>query len=304
MKVLRTPEERFDHLPDYPFQANYFETSDFEGGMLRMHYVDEGPQEGEVVLMLHGEPSWSFLYRKMIPFFSAEGYRAVAPDLVGFGKSDKPSKKEDYTYQRHLDWLYTLIEHLDLRKITLVCQDWGGLLGLRLVARHPYRFARVVVANTMLPTGEQKVPKAFKAWQTFSQTVPVLPIGKIIKTATVTSLAKEVVGAYNAPFPKEAYKAGARVFPALVPVTPDNPEAAKNKDAWEELKKSSLPWLTAFSDKDDITRGGDKVFQKLIPGTKDQPHTTIEDAGHFLQEDKGEELAKVVLDFMKLNPLS
>jgi haloalkane dehalogenase len=294
METLRTPDERFANLPGYPFAPHYTETDG-----LRIHYVDEGPRDAAPVLMLHGEPSWSYLYRKMIPIVVAAGHRAVAPDLVGFGRSDKPVRREDYTYQRHVDWLRHVLTALDLRNVTLVCQDWGGLLGLRLVADHPERFARVVTANTFLPTGDVPAGKAFLAWKEYSQTTPDFRCGGIVRGACVTQVPSEVEAAYDAPFPDDRYKAGARQFPTLVPVTPDDPAAPANRKAWEKLSTWTKPWLTAFSDQDPVTRGGDKLFQERIPGAKGQPHVTIEGGGHFLQEDKGEELARVVVEFMK-----
>jgi haloalkane dehalogenase len=266
---------------------------------VRVHYVDEGPADAAPVLMLHGEPSWSYLYRKMIPLFTQAGYRAIAPDLVGFGRSDKPAKREDYTYQRHVDWMRGVIEQLDLRNITLVCQDWGGLIGLRLAAEHEARFARIIAANTGLPTGDQPMGRAFLAWQRFSQETPEFHAGGIVKGACQTELAPEVIAAYDAPFPDERYKEGARQFPLLVPNSPDDPAAPANRKAWEVLTRWNKPFLTAFSDSDPITRGADQLFQGLVPGTKGQPHTTIVGAGHFLQEDKGPELAQVVLAFMR-----
>jgi haloalkane dehalogenase len=250
------------------------------------------------MLLMHGEPSWSYLYRKMIPILTAAGHRAVAPDLVGFGRSDKPVRREDYTYQRHVDWMRHVLVALDLRDATLVCQDWGGLIGLRLVAEHPDRFARVVAANTFLPTGDVPAGKAFLAWKEYSQSTPDFHVGGIVKGGCATDLAPEVIAAYDAPFPDDRYKAGARQFPTLVPVTPDDPAAPANRKAWEVLSRWEKPFLTAFSDQDPITRGGDKGFQERIPGTKGQPHTTIAGGGHFLQEDCGEALARVVVDFV------
>jgi haloalkane dehalogenase len=289
MEILRTPDERFHDLPGYPFAPHYVEV-----GGLRMHYVDEGA--GRPVLLLHGEPSWSYLYRKMIPLIASAGLRAIAPDLVGFGRSDKPAAREDYSYQRHMDWLTAFVAALDLRDATLVGQDWGGLLGLRLAAEQAPRFAGIVAANTGLPTGDQKPPDAFFAWQAFSQSVPVLPVGGIVSRGCTTTLAPEVVAAYEAPFPDERYKAGARQFPLLVPTRPDDPASEANRAAWEVLKRWDKPFLTAFSDKDPITRGGERVLQKLIPGAAGRVHPTIEGGGHFLQEDCGEALARVVID--------
>jgi len=289
MQILRTPDERFRDLPGYPFEPHYV---DVDG--LRMHHVDEG--SGATVLLLHGEPSWSYLYRKMIPPLVGAGLRAVAPDLVGFGRSDKPAARDDYSYQRHMDWLTAFVVALDLRDIVLVCQDWGGLLGLRLAAEQPQRFAAIVAANTGLPTGDHKPPDAFFAWQRFSQTVPELPVGGIIRNGCRTQLSPEVIAAYDAPFPEEGYKAGARQFPLLVPTQPDDPAAAANRAAWEVLKRWDKPFLTAFSDQDPITRGGERVLQKLIPGAAGRTHPTIEGGGHFLQEDCGEALARVVID--------
>jgi haloalkane dehalogenase len=249
--------------------------------------------------MLHGEPSWSFLYRKMVPVFVAAGLRAVAPDLIGFGKSDKPTERGDYTYAKHVAWIWDFIEKTNLRDITLVCQDWGSLIGLRVAAEHPDRFARIVVANGGMPTGDQQMPEAFFAWQKFSQETPVFPTGMIVARTCTSSLSEDVIRGYDAPFPDESYKAGARQFPLLVPSSPNDPAAPANRAAWEVLMKWQKPVLTAFSDKDPITRGGETIIQKLIPGASGQPHTTIKDAGHFLQEDKGEELARVVVDFVR-----
>jgi haloalkane dehalogenase len=302
MRVLRTPDERFEGLPGYPFAPRYEEIPDGEGGRLRVHYVDEGRRGAAPVLLLHGEPSWSYLYRKMIPVIVGAGHRAVAPDLLGFGRSDKPAARADYTYQRHVDWMRSFLRAVDLRGVTLVGQDWGGLIGLRLVAEEGERFARVVAANTMLPTGDQSPGEAFLRWQRFSQEVPVFPTGRIVQGGCVSQLPPEVVAAYDAPFPGEEYKEGARAFPPLVPTRPDDPASEPNRRAWKELERWRKPFLTAFSDQDPITRGGDRFLQERIPGAKGQPHTTIAGAGHFLQEDRGEELARVVVDFIARTP--
>jgi haloalkane dehalogenase len=298
MEVLRTPDERFAGLPGFPFQPQYMEVAAGDGGTLRIHYLDEGPRDADPVLLIHGEPSWCYLYRKMIPVIVEAGHRAIAPDLVGFGRSDKPTRREDYTYQRHVDWMRALIEALDLRNITLVGQDWGGLIGLRLAAEHEDRFARIVAANTFLPTGDQPPGEAFLRWQRFSQETPELHVSRIVKGGCVTEPSPEVIAAYDAPFPDDSYKAGARMFPMLVPTSPDDPAAGPNRKAWAVLRRWEKPFLTAFSDSDLITRGGDRAFQSMVPGTKGQPHTTIEGAGHFLQEDKGEGLARVIVDFI------
>lgn len=313
--ILRTPDERFENLPDYNFQPNYVDIKGF-----RIHYVDEGPKEAPPILLLHGEPSWSYLYRKMIPPLVEAGYRTIAPDLLGFGKSDKLSKTKDYSYQGHVDIMAEFVKQLNPQNITLFCQDWGGLIGLRVVGEYPERFARIVAANTGLPSAKgikakigyplfklqirrlgTVTPKQFQEnpnfmrWVAFSQTVPELPIGSLIQSSTVTNLSPEVVKAYDAPFPDASYKAGARIFPYLVPS-----QLSENKKVWDNvLTKWKKPFLTAFSDKDPITRGGERYFQKMIPGAQNREHVTIKDAGHFLQEDKGEELAQVILDFCK-----
>ncbi len=302
MELLRTPDERFENLEGYPFSPNYVEVPSGEGESLRVHYLDEGPKDGPLVLALHGEPSWSYLYRTMIPPLVEAGYRVIAPDLPGFGRSDKPASKQDYTYQRFVDWMtVALIEELDLSGITLVCQDWGGLIGLRLVAENPERFDRYVVANTMLPTGDREPGEAFLAWQKFSQETEDFVVSIVLAMGTATDLSDEVMVAYDAPFPDDSYKAGARIFPSLVPTSPDDPAAEPNRMAWKVLELLDLPVLTAFSDGDPITGGGDLVFQQRIPGTKGQPHTVIEGGGHFLQEDRGSELAAAVIAFMKAN---
>lgn len=294
MKILRTADDRFQNLPDYDFTAHYL---DIDG--MRMHYVDEGPADSPPVLLLHGEPSWSFLYRHMVPPIADAGLRAIAPDLIGFGKSDKPSAQNDYSYEKHVAWIKQLLDKLDLRNITLVCQDWGSLIGLRLAAENEERFDRIILANGGLPTGDQEMPKAFKIWRAFARFSPWFPIGRIIQSGTVSELPPDVVAAYDAPFPNSKYKAGARAFPKLVPSSPNDPAAAANRAAWDVFKKWQKPFLTAFSNRDPITRGADRPFIKSVPGTKGQPHTVIENAGHFLQEEKGPELAGIVIDFVK-----
>jgi haloalkane dehalogenase len=300
MDVLRTPDDRFAGLPGYPFEPHYATIDDLDGGELRVHFLDEGDPEAAPVLLMHGEPSWSYLYRHMVPPLVAAGHRVVAPDLVGFGRSDKPTEMGDYTYARHVRWMeQVLVDQLGLREITYFGQDWGGLVGLRVVAAHPDRFARVVVANTGLPTGHGQPSEAFLNWQRFSQTTEHFPVGAIINGGCTSDLAPEVVAAYDAPFPDDSYKAGARIFPTLVPTTPDDPATADNEAAWEVLSTFEKPWLCAFSDKDPITAGTDRVFLERVPGTKGQPHTTIEGGGHFLQEDRGPELAAVIADFIE-----
>lgn len=294
MRILRTDEARFIGLPDYPFAPHYL---DVQPG-LRMHYVDEGPATVAPVVMLHGEPSWSYLYRHMIPRVAGAGHRVLAPDLIGFGKSDKPAEVTDYSYQRHLAWLTSWMEALDLRNITLVCQNWGSLLGLRLAAEHPHRFQRIIVGNGMLPTGESSVPAVFTLWKAFATYSPWFPIGRIVQLGTGRTLSKAELAAYEAPFPSAEYKAGARAFPKLVPVTPDDPASAPNKAAWQILEKWKKPFITCFSNGDPITRGGDRYMQRRIPGAHGQPHITLR-GGHFLQEDCPEDFARIINDACK-----
>lgn len=304
MQTLRTPDDRFDALPDFAFAPHYVEITDPDGTVLRVHHLDEGPADGPVVLLLHGEPSWSYLYRHMIPPLVAAGFRCIAPDLIGFGRSDKPADRTDHTYARHVEWMrQALFDQLDLRDITLVCQDWGGLIGLRLAAEHPEAFARLVLANTGLPTGEHGANEAFLSWQRFSQETEVFPVGFIINGGCTSDLSPEVIAAYDAPFPDESYKEGARQMPLLVPSTPQDPAADDQRRAWESLGRFDRPVLCAFSDGDPITKGADKLFLQMVPGTEGQPHTTIEGGGHFLQEDRGPELARVVIDFVAGTPI-
>ena len=294
MKTLRTPDQRFQNLSDYKFEPHYVDID-----AMRMHYVDEGPAEAPPVLLMHGEPSWSYLYRHMIPPIASAGLRAIAPDLIGFGKSDKPAAQSDYSYEMHVAWMLQFLEKLNLRNITLVCQDWGSLIGLRLAAENEGRFDRIVLANGGLPTGDQVMPRVFRIWRAFARFSPWFPIGRIVQSGTISTLPPDVTAAYDSPFPNSTYKAGAREFPKLVPTTPDDPAASANRAAWENFSKWQKPFLTAFSNRDPITRGADQAFLELVPGAKDQPHTTIKNAGHFLQEDKGPELAKVVIDFVR-----
>ncbi|MGB8685147.1 MAG: haloalkane dehalogenase [Candidatus Binatus sp.] len=297
MKILRTPDARFANLPDFPFTPHYCEVRDSDGTALRIHYLDEGPRDANPVLLMHGEPSWSFLYRKIVANLAARGHRVVAPDLVGFGRSDKPAEQLDYTFERHVRWMSNWLVATRLTDITLFCQDWGGLIGLRLVAAFPEKFARVVVANTGLPTGEG-FSAAFQQWLEFSQSIPVLPVGQIVGMGCKRGLSEAEKAAYDAPFPDESFKTGARRFPALVPITPQHGSVAENKAAWKVLENFRKPFLTAFSDSDPVTKGGEQIFQQRVPGTKGQKHVTITGAGHFLQEDKPDEIADLLHEFI------
>jgi haloalkane dehalogenase len=298
MKILRTPEAAFAALEGYDFAPHWTQIADRASGTaLRLHHIDEGPQSAAPILLMHGEPSWSYLYRKFVGPLAAAGHRVVAPDLVGFGKSDKPSDRADYTYERHVEWMTDWLLSNDLSNITLFCQDWGGLIGLRLVAAFPERFARLVIANTGLPVGTGW-SDGFAAWLKFSQEVPQFPVGVIVNGGTVRDLTPGEIAAYDAPFPDESFKEGARQFPTLVPITPEHGSVAENKAAWEVLGRFDKPVLTCFSDKDAVTAGGEKAIIDRIPGAKGQPHTIIKGGGHFLQEDAPEELTRLMIDFI------
>jgi haloalkane dehalogenase len=297
MSVLRTPDERFDGLPDFPWQANYLEIQDPDLGGIRIHYLDEGPRDAPIILCLHGEPSWSFLYRKMIPVFTAAGFRVVAPDLVGFGRSDKPAARSDYTYAKHVQWMSDWLDKTGLKDITLLGQDWGGLIGLRLLAAKPDLFARFSLSNTGLPTGDQGMSEAFDRWRQFSQRDPEFDIGNIVNQFGRGSLSDAEIAAYRAPFPSNDYKEGARQFPMLVPATPDDPASEDNRKAWQILMQWDKPALMCFSDSDPITQGGDKPFLKLVPGTRNQPHITLH-GSHFIQEEDGITWAQAVVAWL------
>ena len=334
MKTLRTPDGRFGNLPGYPFTPHYNEVPDGQGGTLRIHHVDEGPRDGAAILLLHGQPTWSYLYRKMIPILAEAGHRVLAPDLVGFGRSDKPTERGDYSYANHVRWFSDWLEAVDLQDATLFCQDWGGLIGLRLVAAYPERFARVVAANTVLPNDSFGVPAeetaavrelyaelpvippaeiharfaaregppGFLYWRKFCTETPELRPSQVLRELTQNPLSGDVASAYDAPFPDDAYLAGARIFPTLVPFFADDPERPANRRAWEELERFEKPFLTAFSDGDPITAGIERSFQKRVPGCRGVAHVTIEKASHFLQEDRGEACAAAILDFLRAHP--
>ncbi len=334
MKTLRTPDERFENLDGYPFEPNYLQIDDGDGGELRMHYLDEGPADGEVLLCMHGQPMWSYLYRKMIPPLTAAGYRVICPDLVGFGKSDKPIQRSDYTYANHVGWLERFVLGLGLNNITLVCQDWGGLLGLRVVTANVDRFARVVVANTGLPDAKDTpdemagpmramfdsipalpVPEmgaklrenengaGFMYWIKHCDSYPDLKVSNVVAMSSGGDIAESLRKAYDAPFPAEEYLQAARQFPSLVPIFPDDPAIADNRAAWKILEKFNKPFLTSFTDSDPVTAGGHVRFQETVPGAQGQKHATLKGVGHFLQEEAGEEFAQVVVDFCLANPI-
>ncbi|KUI28357.1 haloalkane dehalogenase [Mycobacterium sp. IS-1742] len=299
MQTLRTPEDRFRNLPEFPYPPDYSDIDDGDGGRLRVSWVQDGPADGEPVLMLHGEPSWSFLYRKMMPVLARAGFRVVCPDLVGFGRSDKPTRVEDHTYARHVEWMRTLaFDVLDLRRVTLVGQDWGGLIGLRLAAEQPDRFARIVVANTGLPTGDIPMPDIWWRFREAMQSAPSVDVGRFVAGGCHRPMSDEVRAGYDAPFPDDSYCAGPRAMPGLVPTTPDDPASAANRSAWATLTRSETPMLVAFSDSDPITGAMAPIFAREMRGAAGVDHPTIREAGHFLQEDAGEELATAIVDFL------
>lgn len=304
-RVLRTPEHCFAGLPDFPFAPRYHALHDARLGALRMHYVDEGPAYAPVVLMLHGEPTWSFLYRKLIAPVAAAGFRAVAPDHIGFGRSDKPARRGDYSYQGFVDWMTQFVTALDLRRIVLLCQDWGGPIGLRVLAAMPERFDAVLATNTLLPTCEpppQGVAdwpgQIIENWVATSKAAVDLPVGEIVAGTCVQRPAAAVLRAYDAPYPDAAHKAGVLEFPSLIPIRADMPGVAENRRAWEVLERFDKPFLTAFSDSDPSTKAWEAVFRARVPGAAAQPHTEIRNAGHFVQEEGGEALAGVLLDLL------
>lgn len=333
MQILRTPDERFANLPGYDFEPHYSEVPDGEGGSIRIHRIDEGPRDGEPILLLHGQPSWSYLYRKMIPLLVDAGYRAIAPDLVGFGRSDKPTERSDYTYANHVRWMSDWLVGLDLTGITLFCQDWGGLIGLRLVAAMPERFARVIAANTGLPDktpisdemlpamrklyeglpvvkreelgkhfAAKDGPPGFLYWRKFCAETPELPVGQIVGNLGPVPASPEICAAYDAPFPDASYRTGAHQFPSLVPIFPDDPELPANRKAWESLAAFDKPFLTAFSDSDPVTAGMDVVLQKRVAGAKGMKHVTIKGGGHFLQEDQPEQCVEAIVNLVRETP--
>ncbi len=291
---LRTPDDCFEDLPDFPYTPHYTMV-----GGLRVAHIDEGPRDAPVVLLMHGEPTWSFLYRKMIPVLVAAGFRVVAPDLVGFGRSDKPARPSDYSYANHVRWMNAWLAATDLRRITLFCQDWGSLIGLRMVVDAPQRFDRIVLANGGLPTGTSAIPFAFKVWRAFARFSPWFPIGRIVKAGCAQGLTPQELAAYNAPFPTRRHRIAARLFPGFVPTRPDDPERENNERAWEFFKRWDKPFLTLFSNRDPVTRGGHRIWQQLVPGAQGQPHAVTRGAGHFLQEDKGAEVAQAIVAFIQ-----
>lgn len=335
MQTVRTPDSRFDPITDFPYPPNYVDISDGDGTTLRMHYVDAGPKSGEILLCLHGQPTWSYLWRRMIPQLTAAGHRVIAPDLIGFGRSDKPAHRTDYTYRRHVAWMGAFVEALDLKRVTLVCQDWGGLIGLRVVTELPDRFARIVVANTGLPDARQ-IPDAmarpmhdlfdsipalppeemgkklrenqfgagFMYWIKYCSEYPDFIISDVVNLSAGGTLTETQKAAYDAPFPDESFKQGARQFPSLVPIFPDGPDIPDNRRAWAFFEQWQKPLLTAFSDNDPVTAGGWKRFQESVPGARGQAHVTITGAGHFLQEDAPVAFADAIIGFCRANPLS
>jgi haloalkane dehalogenase len=297
MDLLRTPDERFTDLPGFDFEPRYVEVAASDTPPIRMAYVDEGPAEGQPIVLLHGEPSWSFLYRSMIPPLVAAGYRVLAPDLIGFGRSDKPTQVSDYSYLRHMEWVTAWFEALDLRNTVLFVQDWGSLIGLRLAAEQNHLVSRIMVGNGFLPTAETKTPPAFHIWRTFARFTPVFPAGRIVDTGTVTKLSKRVRAAYDAPYPSAAYQAGARAFPGLVPTSESDPAVPANRAAWERLGQWDKPFLCVFGTKDPILGKADRRLIEHVPGAAGQPHGRIL-GGHFIQEDCGPELAERMISWI------
>jgi haloalkane dehalogenase len=295
MDVLRTPDERFADLPGWPFVPRYAHVGR-SAPTVRMAYVDEGPRTARPIVLLHGEPTWSYLHRAMIWRLAAAGFRVVAPDLVGFGRSDKPTERADYTYARHVDWTAGLLtHHLGLDGAVLFCQDWGGLIGLRILTENPDLFSAAIASNTMLPTGDEPLGEGFLQWRAFSQSTGDLDVGAVVSRGSTRPLSPAEVAAYDAPFPDARHKAGALQFPLLVPASADDPAAAANRAAWAALGRWNKPFVCAFGDRDPVTRGADERLVAHVPGAQGQPHVTLRGAGHFSQEDASDRLSEIVL---------
>lgn len=290
VEYLRTPDERFADLPDFGYEPTY---TDLDG--LRMAHVEVGPADGPVVLLLHGEPTWSFLYRRMIPPLVEAGYRCVAPDLIGFGRSDKPVERSAYTYNGHVAWLHQFLAAVDLPPATMFAQDWGGLIGLRVAAEDPDRFQRIAIGNTGLPVGRSLGP-GFDAWLNASQNMAFMDAGQLLQRATqARQLDEAEMDAYRAPFPDEAYMAGARQFPTLVPITPEHGGVAENLEAWRMLEGWDKPFLTIWCPDDPVLGQLHHEFIERIPGATGQPHQELRPGGHFLQDDRGEDVAAALI---------
>jgi haloalkane dehalogenase len=306
MDILRTPADRFEGLPDWPYSPVFtdVDAGDGSGARLRVAHYETGPADAaETILCMHGEPTWSYLYRKMAPGLVAAGHRVVMPDLVGFGASDKPAALADYTYERHVAWMSEWLTGNDLRGLTFFGQDWGGLIGLRLVTAHPDRFSRIIVSNTGLPVANREPSEAFRKWQKYSQAVPVFDVGSMVNSTSAQKLTAAEVAAYDAPYPDESFKAGARIFPSLYPDGDDHPSNIANAAAWKVLESWTKPALTCFGDSDPLTRGGDRPFRERIPGAAGQPHAIVEGGRHFIQEDKPAELVAIINGFVAGNPV-
>ncbi|MEM6581495.1 MAG: haloalkane dehalogenase [Pseudomonadota bacterium] len=302
MRVLRTPDSRFEHLHGYDYAPRYCTICDRDGTELRIHYLDEGPPGAEPILLMHGNPSWSYIYRKMIPGLLKSGRRVVAVDLVGLGRSDKPAKRKYYSQARHIEWMQTWLKAMDLKQVTLFCQDWGGVIGLNLVADNPERFDRVVVANSGLPAGDGGT-KALRVWQFVMKFLPVFPLKTAMTRAVqAKDFNEEQLTAYRAPFPSLKYQAGILAFPGLIALFPDNPGVPQNKAAWQKLGRFSKPVLTLFGNRDPISRGLEKLIHQRIPGATGQNHKILKGGGHFIQEDKPEELVSEILSFLEVYP--
>ena len=298
MDVLRTPGSRFENLEGYPFVANYINVEASDTQPLRMHFLDEGPADGPPIVLLHGEPTWSYLYRTMIPPLADAGNRVLAPDLIGFGRSDKPARIEDYTYLRHVEWVTSWFERLNLKDVTLFVQDWGSFIGLRIAAEQGDRIARLVVANGSLPTAERPLPRSFYVFRAIAQHSPLLSAGRLVAVGTVRRVPPKVRAGYDAPFPDKRYQAGPRAFPRLVPTSPDDPAVPANRAAWDALGKWEKPCLAIFGRRDRLLGKADRPLIKHIPGAAGQPHARI-NASHFIQEDSGPELAERILSWLK-----
>lgn len=299
INIKRTPANRFSNLSDYDFQPHFIDVIDGKIGTLRMHYLDEGPRDGHMILCLHGQASWSYLYRHMIPVLVGQGFRVIAPDYIGFGRSDKLAVDADYSYQRYINWLTSFLIGMKIKNVTAYMFDWGGHFGLRIASEHPGMFNRIILSNTLFPMGPQEKSDEFVKWANKVVKTPIFPISKMVNKGVVNKLSPDVIKAYDAPFPDESFKAGPRSFPMIMPLATDRPGVAENRAAWKKLATWEKPVLTLFSQHSAETEVPPTKFQQHIPGAKGQPHALLPNAGFYIVEDKSEELAKRIIDFIK-----